>query len=369
MLLRKLQLPHDRSPQTAIIELTMCQDRGERTIAAALSMLRIILFLIIVGGLTLFALQNISPVPLVILGTQTQALPLSVWILGAIAAGALTTLAFAVLFKASNAIAPSRPRSRAVPKRSSREQLPNQPPPKSWTSGWGNSSDESTGNPKTYSAYASPANAPNSTSPAATVNPRSASASGDDWERVGRSVEEWDDWGTPQSRSESTYASPYPANSPNYSTRFQDTRTVIQEPEERDREAWDDWEEGEDYGESDRDSSRDELSYPRRTDFEIPQQPRSSYRSGSVYSYSYRDNEEAVVDANTNLGQTTGEQNIQVDHNQSQASGVYDAEYRLITPPYDPDPEVTPALADEDDWGFEEDELDDDPLRPTKRQI
>lgn len=324
-------------------------------------MLRIILFLIIVGGLTLFALQNISPLPLVILGTQTQALPLSVWILGAIAAGALTTLVFAVLFRASNAIAPPRARSRPAAKRPL-QQSPNQPPPQSWTSRWGTSPEETEGNPGTYSAYTSPA-APNfSASSAATANPRT-SAAGDDWEKVGRPVEEWDDWEPPQtaSRSESSYT-PHTPSSSNNSTRFQNTRTVIQEPEEQEPEEWDDWEEDEGYGEGDRNYPRDEQSYPRRTDFEIPQQPRSSYRSGSMYSYSYRDNEETVVDASTFPGQNT-----QVDHNQSQSSGVYDAEYRLITPPIPPDPDITPAPAEADDWGFDDDELDDSASRSGKR--
>ncbi|MBF2078577.1 MAG: LapA family protein, partial [Synechococcales cyanobacterium T60_A2020_003] len=54
-------------------------------------MVRAILILLIVAGLALFAVQNAATViPLVVLGQPIIALPLSVWILGAIAAGGIT---------------------------------------------------------------------------------------------------------------------------------------------------------------------------------------------------------------------------------------------------------------------------------------
>ncbi|NJO77382.1 MAG: hypothetical protein HC827_01920 [Cyanobacteria bacterium RM1_2_2] len=55
-------------------------------------MVRVVLLLLIVGGLVAFAIQNLTPIALVVLGTRTLALPLAVWVLGALAAGALTTL-------------------------------------------------------------------------------------------------------------------------------------------------------------------------------------------------------------------------------------------------------------------------------------
>lgn len=64
---------------------------------------RLLLLLAIAGTMTLFTVQNLSPVlPLVFLGSPTLALPLSWWILGAIAAGALTTIAVTFLVGLSN---------------------------------------------------------------------------------------------------------------------------------------------------------------------------------------------------------------------------------------------------------------------------
>lgn len=65
--------------------------------------IRLILLLVVLGGLTLLLTQNWSPVlPLVFLGVKTQALPLAIWILISIAAGAFTSLFITSLFKLSN---------------------------------------------------------------------------------------------------------------------------------------------------------------------------------------------------------------------------------------------------------------------------
>lgn len=62
--------------------------------------LNIVLLLVIVGGLTLFAWQNWSPsLFLVFLGMPTPTLPLAVWILLALAAGVMTGLSIAALFR------------------------------------------------------------------------------------------------------------------------------------------------------------------------------------------------------------------------------------------------------------------------------
>jgi len=60
----------------------------------------LVLLLVIVGGLTLFALQNWSPsLSLVFLGSPTLPLPLAVWILLGLAAGVMTGLSIAALFR------------------------------------------------------------------------------------------------------------------------------------------------------------------------------------------------------------------------------------------------------------------------------
>lgn len=75
-------------------------------------LIRLILLLVVLGSLTLLLVQNWSPVlPLVFLGMSTQALPLAVWILLSVAAGAFTSLLITGFFKMSNYFARS-PRKR-----------------------------------------------------------------------------------------------------------------------------------------------------------------------------------------------------------------------------------------------------------------
>jgi len=60
----------------------------------------LVFLLVIVGGLTLFALQNWSPsLSLIFLGSPTPPLPLAVWILLLLAAGVMTGLSIAALFR------------------------------------------------------------------------------------------------------------------------------------------------------------------------------------------------------------------------------------------------------------------------------
>lgn len=76
-------------------------------------MIRIVLLLVVLGGLTLLLAQNWSPVlPLVFLGIKTQALPLALWILIGVGAGAGTSLFITGLFKLSNYFTRSKPRYR-----------------------------------------------------------------------------------------------------------------------------------------------------------------------------------------------------------------------------------------------------------------
>lgn len=93
--------------------------------------IRLILLLVVLGGLTLLLAQNWSPVlPLVFLGVKTQALPLAIWISIGVATGAFTSLVISGLFKLSNYFARSslsEPRkAQAPPPRSStqRSQAP-----------------------------------------------------------------------------------------------------------------------------------------------------------------------------------------------------------------------------------------------------
>ncbi|MGL5195894.1 MAG: hypothetical protein ACRC8Y_20100 [Chroococcales cyanobacterium] len=89
---------------------------------------RNVLLLVVLGGLTIFALQNTSPsLSLVFLGMRSIALPLSVWILAAIALGVLTAWAIAILFGLYHYWDTRDPR----PRRPQRTLEPIAPPPPS----------------------------------------------------------------------------------------------------------------------------------------------------------------------------------------------------------------------------------------------
>ncbi len=76
--------------------------------------IRLILLLAMAAILLLFALQNWAPsMQLVFLGIRSPAFPLALWILGAIAAGILTTLVIAGLFRLTGFTAQRQTRGRS----------------------------------------------------------------------------------------------------------------------------------------------------------------------------------------------------------------------------------------------------------------
>lgn len=220
--------------------------------------IRIVLLVSVVGGLTLFALSNLSPVlPLVFLGMQTPALPLAIWVGGAIAAGAITSFFLRLLnalpssYSTQERVTPRDipPRSRSFERESPEPQRFYTPPP-----------------------------------PEAPTN-RYAS----DWEE--QNDENWD-------------FEEEPATSTSNQREFERDRTTAPPPSDR-------------------------------TSYEVKQEPKTASQSGSVYSYSYREPTESGV------GKT---------------EAVYDANYRVITPPYQPPTQPEVNEEDDDDWGFEDDE-------------
>jgi uncharacterized integral membrane protein len=66
-----------------------------------MALIRFIVLALIGSSLVLLYLQNRTAVTLVFLGAPTQALPLAVWILGAIALGTLTSIGFMLLLQLS----------------------------------------------------------------------------------------------------------------------------------------------------------------------------------------------------------------------------------------------------------------------------
>ncbi|MGJ5674577.1 MAG: LapA family protein [Nostochopsis sp.] len=129
--------------------------------------------------------------------------------------------------------------------------------------------------------------------------------------------------------SHSSYTSPPPSA----------TKTSSQSNADDD---WDtnnneDWDFEEDPTSSQNTEVRDSKSYERR------QEPTDSFRAGSSYSYSYREPK------NSGVGKT---------------ESIYDADYRVIIPPYQPssndftdkdNPTDKNNQVDEEDWGFLDD--------------
>jgi len=208
-------------------------------------LIRILLLLVVLAGLTLLLAQNWSPIlPLVFLGMRTQALPLAIWILLSLATGIITSLLITGLFKLSNyfAVQQSLKRRRNIG--------------------------------VTQNSSAQRSEAPSSTNrpPSSNINSNPSDAS---------------DW---------------------------DTDTSLDDK---------DWDVAEDA-----EKSQDDVN---STVYERQQQPKSGSQSGSGYSYSYQEPK------NSGVGKT---------------ESVYDAEYRVITPPY----RQTDTAKKEEDWGFEDDD-------------
>ncbi len=256
---------------------------------------RLILLLAIAGALVIFTWSNLQPIALTFLGMQTPAFPLALWVLGAIAAGILTNVAINILVGLSNYATGRALRSRFRQSPRSRfEQLrrdrfgtstPNSETARSYQS-TPSGSDDATW--KNWEGYEEPVTARQSV---VTEKQPATDPLDDDWD-----LETSDDWEAPQTTPVDRHSADPTPN--------------------------------------------------KRTSYEAPQEPKSVSRSGSVYSYGYRDPGE------TGAGRK---------------EKVVDAEYRVIIPPYNPlpPPPYTPSVSEEpeperedeenaDDW-FEED--------------
>ncbi|ESA33208.1 hypothetical protein N836_22720 [Leptolyngbya sp. Heron Island J] len=134
-------------------------------------MVQLITLLLVVAALLILVLQNLTPVlELVILGNSVGALPLSVWLLGAIAIGALCTLLIHQLVPQKRAY---RPIGRRLndPETTHNNRFVDSP------------------NPPTNSRPSSRGSAPSSS--------RHQDPYDNDWETF-RAPEQWDDWGQQQ---------------------------------------------------------------------------------------------------------------------------------------------------------------------------
>ncbi len=252
-------------------------------------LIRLILVLGVIAGLAAFGVSNVAPVvSLVFLGMPTPALPLALWIGGAIAAGAATTLVISTLFSLSNYWALRR--SRRSPQR-----VPAQ-------------------------ANAQPSARANAPSPSPTTrfgrSPATRQDAGDEaWQN-------WEGYETPKSAS----------------------GTVSPMPKAPAANAIDDWdlELDDDWDATSRRSAplgspRPPLERPAARSYEKEQVPKTSSRSGTVYSQSYREPEDSrsatAPKANEPVDQSQADPS-RPERSADRSNLVVDADYRVIVPPY-----------------------------------
>jgi hypothetical protein len=221
-----------------------------------MAVIRLIILITVLGGLTLLLAQNFSPaLPLIFLGVRTPPFPLAMWILFSVVAGAATSLFVSSLFGLSSYFERKQPT---------------------------NAKSASTKSP----------NAP---------RPSNPSPSGQKKEFRNDTNNDWDIDGTS-----------------------------------------DDW----DFDELVREKATPRSQATQERDWQEQRQPepeaKTSSKADSAYSYSYKEPK------NSGVGKT---------------ESIYDADYRVIVPPFQPQPSnepQTPEPKDDDDWGlFEEDDASD----------
>jgi hypothetical protein len=265
-----------------------------------MAVIRLFLLVAVLGGLTLLVASNWSPVlPLVFLGIKTRPLPLAMWILMAIAGGGLTSLSIKGLFNLSNYLTTQKKRKPfTTAKKTSR--------PSSYPR------EEVKNKTKAYE-------------PVGGENPKKttqkSTANGSEWENLGDISDDWDGL---NEKNEDKYKEKI--NRRETVTEFQDSKNY------------------------------DSQNYNSQT-YERPQEPKTSSKSGSSYSYGYREPKQSAP---------------------RKTESVYDADYRVIIPPYErPDdnqPQPTQSSqqdknqttddSTDDEWEF----LDDDDFQPNKKK-
>lgn len=290
--------------------------------------MRPVFLLVIVVGLTIFALQNVEPaLSLVFLGVRSPAVPLSIWILLSMAVGALTSLLISGLLAFSNYLSATRDRtgrsSRSRPDTFPEDRrTPYTPPPPPRKQeidpdlNRENSQTQAAGSYRTE--YGTSAGYSARTFYQETPNPDGAKDYAQP--RTDRVADDEDDWVSDGSKSGS-------------------------------QDGDDDWGDDRDFSAG---PGVNEVAGANPRDYEAKQEPKSQSWAGSVYSYGYRDPNQSGV------GQT---------------ESVYDADYRVIVPPQEAIPKPAdgapknPSAETEDDWGLDEDDEFEDDDRPSGGSI
>ena len=340
---------------------------------------RAVVFLLVTGGLVLFAVQNASPWhSLALFGMRTQPLPLSFWLVAAIAAGAITTLLMVGLFNLYGPeFRPKSPKMGRVGAKSSRMGGA------SHSDGRSVQTKSSRGRPPEFPiGSAGSAASPNWTS--------NDTTEAQDWDTF-KPPAQWDEWGqspepsmgvdTPNQDVSSTQGK---SRRP---SRRQKEQYAVEESFEEIAGGWDEYEESTyeapayiPRGGSPVDDALDDISTgwdgykephdkptppPPPKDYEVKQAPKTVYRSGSLYSYSYDKPEEPNADSIEDAYPADEEDDLEndlededyppdteesADNRQATPGtgrvgpdGVYEADYRVIIPPFR-------NLDETDDW-------------------
>ncbi len=256
-----------------------------------------VLLFVVLGILTIFAVQNSSSfvLPLVFLGMRSLALPLSAWVLGAFFAGVITALIIGALFKFYTLLTAGDTGGKRRAYSGENDIPPRQPSPRTDTVLQDNYG-------RTERVYSE------------TI---SGGAAG--WSRPN---DNFDD--TLRGRREEQRA-----------PRYQDVgrRNNYSEPDIDEDEFYEDWDE-----ETPENRSQETKAY------EVSQAPKSSSWTGSVYSYTYRESAEPEAEKIELIPEKKTEP-------------VTDADYRVIIPP---PASNTPPPPVEDDWGKKKKPKSDD---------
>jgi uncharacterized integral membrane protein len=283
--------------------------------------MRSIFLLVIVVGLTVFALQNLEPaLSLVFLGVRSPALPLSIWVLSSIAAGVVTSLLISALLSFSNYLSQSRSRTGRIPPDAFPEdrRTPYTPPSGSRKPEidpdrhWENRQTQQASGYRTQ--YGTPGGYDSRTFQQQPPPPNSPSA-----KQPVNAIDDEDDWVSDPSKNR------YPSGDDDWG----DEREIPARPPVNDATA------------------------PNPRDYEAKQEPKSKSWAGSVYSFGYRDPSKSGV------GQT---------------ESVYDAEYRVLVPPDGAIPQTgkqeipNSSSEDEEDWGLDDDDDVFDADSPGSKQ-
>lgn len=355
--------------------------------------IRLIVVLLVLGAVLLLGVQNLAPaLPLVFFGGTTQALPLGIWLTGAVGLGALTTLVLTALL---GSIGPSGGnRSTAYKYR-----------PQSFYEPAGSSSGTASTTSQAGRNVPPPYTAPGSRSGGAGRSPTSRGTSSDNladddpswraWTNL-KSPGQWGDWESlsqapkPETTSSSSSASGIVDSVTTWFSSSKQQAKQQQRVNESLRELDTDWDglENRPYrapGVSPVEDHLDDItqgweqnSDPSR-DFEASQAPRRTYRDGSLYSYSYRDEDDPApqsgqvdniyappddviygsdpdpryADTAYTRGSVYAADNSAYNRDEVKdddlgepeiaEDGVVDADYRVIVPPYTAAAEATTA--------------------------